>query len=261
MIGNIKSWKDKTSIAKKAGDDYLAYQFGWKPIMDDLFGIANAMLHAEQIMRQYERDSGRMVRRRFSFAPERSISSSTVRSNVSPYIPVSGDALYTVSPATGKVICVTETSRNRWFSGAFTYYLPSDYSTRGAMARQLAMAKKTIGLSLTPDVVWNLAPWSWAVDWFTNAGDVLSNVTDWATDGLVMKYGYMMEHTRSVNTYYYSGFSGLKSAHAVPMPLSLVVETKQRRKANPFGFGLTWGGLSPRQLSILAALGITKTHR
>jgi hypothetical protein len=159
------------------------------------------------------------------------------------------------------VICVTETTRNRWFSGAFTYYLPSDYSTRGAMARQLAMAKKTIGLSLTPDVVWNLAPWSWAADWFFNVGDVLSNVTDWATDGLVMKYGYMMEHTRSVNTYYYSGFTGLKSGHAVPTPLSLVVETKQRRKANPFGFGLTWGGLSPRQLSILAALGITKTHR
>jgi len=43
--------------------------------------------------------------------------------------------------------------------------------------------------------------------------------------------------------------------------ISLITETKQRVRANPFGFGITWEGLSPFQLSIAAALGISKSGR
>jgi hypothetical protein len=35
------------------------------------------------------------------------------------------------------------------------------------------------------------------------------------------------------------------------------ITTQQRTAANPFGFGVKPGDLSPRQLSILAALGIS----
>jgi hypothetical protein len=130
------------------------------------------------------------------------------------------------------------------------------------MARSALMAKKTLGLSLTPDTVWNLAPWSWAVDWFTNAGDVISNLTDWAVYGLCLRYGYIMEHTIARDTYTYVGGSkgaGFKRTEYLPPPIILEVETKIRRKANPFGFGLTWNGLSPIQLAIAAALGITRS--
>jgi hypothetical protein len=36
------------------------------------------------------------------------------------------------------------------------------------------------------------------------------------------------------------------------------VVTKRRTEANPFGFGVSWKGLSPFQLSIAAALGISR---
>jgi hypothetical protein len=120
------------------------------------------------------------------------------------------------------------------------------------------LAKKILGLSLTPDIVWNLTPWSWAVDWFSNTGDVISNLTDWATDGLVLRYGYVMEHTITSDTYTYSGNTGLIDGNVRVPPLTLVTETKIRRRANPFGFGITWDGLSPRQLAITAALGLTR---
>jgi hypothetical protein len=129
------------------------------------------------------------------------------------------------------------------------------------MDRAALMASKIFGLELTPEVAWNLSPWSWAADWFTNAGDVISNLTDWATDGLVLRYGYVMEHTIASNTYTFVGKTGFSNTSVRPSPVTLVTETKRRVKANPFGFGVTWGGLSPRQLAITAALGITNAMR
>jgi hypothetical protein len=118
-------------------------------------------------------------------------------------------------------------------------------------------AKKIFGLQLTPETIWNLAPWSWAVDWFTNVGDVIANLSDWINDGLVMQYGYMMEYKYSKITYTPVGPSMFRSGNR-PTQVSLVSETKTRRRASPFGFGLTWNGLSPKQLAIAASLGITK---
>jgi hypothetical protein len=111
-------------------------------------------------------------------------------------------------------------------------------------------------LTLDPNVLWRLAPWSWLVDWFVNAGDVISNLTDMAIDGLVLQYGYMMEHTIICDELRLVG-PRFKSGALVDTTLCLVTETKQRVKATPYGFGLSWSSFSPTQLAILAALGIT----
>ena len=125
------------------------------------------------------------------------------------------------------------------------------------MIRAATRASVLLGIELTPEVLWNLTPWSWAADWFANMGDVLSNVSDFANDGLVMHYGYMMETSHVTHTYdlHGHGLNGVES------PLTLTFENiqKQRIKASPFGFGLTWESFTPRQLAILAALGISRT--
>jgi hypothetical protein len=252
LIGS-RTWRDRTLRAKTAGDEYLNYEFGWKPLVSEINSMAEAITHAELVLDQYERDAGKMVRRRFEFPPTVNSTSKVFMTGVSAYS-TPGHSLSTTEEINqGRVIKTTTLSQRRWFSGAFTYYLPP----RGSVKGDLARAKKLYGLSLTPDTLWNLTPWSWAVDWFTNAGDVLSNLTDMSVDGLVMRYGYMMEHTIVKDTYTFSGPTG-KVGSMRPMPISLVAETKVRRRASPFGFGLTWSGLSPRQLSIAAALGITK---
>jgi hypothetical protein len=252
LVG-ARTWRDRTLRAKTAADEYLNVEFGWKPLVSEINSMAEAITHAELVLNQYERDAGKMVRRRFEFPTETSVSSTVFLDGVNAYVTPT-HALQAVSPSRqGRVIKTTTVSRRRWFSGAFTYYLPP----RGTVAGDLARAKKLYGLSLTPDVVWNLTPWSWAVDWFTNTGDVLSNLTDMSVDGLVMRYGYMMEHTIVIDSYVFAGPTGFVG-YQRPMPLNLVSETKIRRRASPFGFGITWGGLSPRQLSIAAALGINK---
>jgi len=254
-------WKERTKSARKASaDEYLNAQFGWAPIARDMSSIAYAIYSADKVLRQYERDSGKMVRRRYVFPPVNSLSFSEVDAGVTPWIlgGVSGNLLDPTSTARGTVYREDQTYRRQWFSGGFTYHLPDSYSRNSEMARIALEAKKLLGLSLTPDVVWNLTPWSWAVDWFSNVGDVLSNITDALTDSLVMGYGYMMENTVQRRTYTYAGPTGAKTRGARPAVVRFEVNSKQRVQANPYGFGLTWNSLSPFQLSILAALGITK---
>jgi hypothetical protein len=126
------------------------------------------------------------------------------------------------------------------------------------MGRNALEAKKLYGLSLTPETVWNLAPWSWAVDWVSNAGDVISNLSDWATDGLVLRHGYIMEQSFVRDTYEWYGPVNFWS-QVYPAVFTLECRSKLRRRATPFGFGLTFGDFTPRQWAIAIALGLTKT--
>jgi len=97
------------------------------------------------------------------------------------------------------------------------------------------------------------------VDWFSNAGDVINNVTNRTVHSQVLQYGYLMEHTIVKDTYTrpVSSFN-----NGAPCGSStLVTETKKRVRANPYGFGVSWEALSPFQLSILSALGITRSGK
>jgi hypothetical protein len=233
--------------------------FGWKPLVSDIQNFASTVRNFDRILKQYERDSGKVVRRRYEFPEERSTSSWVENDN--PILPAMAYPANLFKPAPGGASSVSvteETVTRRWFSGAFTYYLPSGYDSRSATDRIALMADR-LGISPTPDLVWNLTPWSWAVDWFSNAGEVISNVSDFATGGLVMHYGYLMEHTIKRRTLYQvkSGYL-IGNQHVPAGPITLVSESKVRRQANPFGFGVSWEGLSTFQASILAALGITR---
>lgn len=257
-------WKQQThdAIHKKASKELLNWELGWEPIARDIGKSAAAIVQANKTISQFRRDSGKLVRRRFEFPPEESTSYSQVSGSAAAYLPSFSNGGYFDVGSNGRLIRTDHTVTRRWFSGAFTYYLPDSSNAFERMNEAALLARKTLGLSLTPDVVWNLAPWSWTVDWFTNAGDVLSNITEWAMYGLVLRYGYVMEHKISKRTYTLVDDTGLTKGFGgttyVPAPLSYCCETKSRRKANPFGFGLTWSGLSPIQLAIAAALGITK---
>jgi hypothetical protein len=149
-----------------------------------------------------------------------------------------------------------ETTKEIWFSGAFTYHMPKGYFSLGAGDVQ-GKLDKLLGLDLTPSLVWELAPWSWAVDWVTNIGDGISNLSAWTQFGQVLRYGYIME-TTSVRDTYTLVTHGTNNSTWYPEPVVLDTVVKKRFKANPFGFGVTWEGLNPLQLAIAGALGITR---
>ena len=256
LIGS-RLWKKRTAYLKSLAEEYLNVQFGWKPLVSDVHSVAHNVSKTDAILTQYERDSGNTIRRRFTFPQQRTVVESLFASNVYPFLSGVGTGSLSNYISAGDVIRRRETVKNQWFSGAFTYYLPSGYDSRNALTRAASRSNVLLGLSLTPEVLWNLTPWSWAADWFSNSGDVIHNVTRFGSNGLVMRYGYIMEHTIVSDTYTHKPYTSTGLTVRVP-PLVLVTETKKRRKANPYGFGVSWSGLSPFQLSIAAALGISR---
>jgi hypothetical protein len=259
--GTLQYWSglSPTGRRKAIGDQYLNYQFGWVPFANDLKRLSRSIVDGQRIFDDYEANSGSVVRRKFSFPPVKEDEWADYLVNRPAWVSPSVGELSLAPPYTGKVVRHTETYKLQWFSGGFTYYVPPrDGSLRTDMARAVIKARHLLGLSLTPDVIWESSPWSWALDWFGNAGSLITNWTNWAIDNQVLKYGYMMEHTLRRNTYTFVGPTGFVRKDVRPFDVSTVFETKVRRKATPYGFGLSWDGFSARQLAIIAALGISR---
>lgn len=258
MIG-AQMWKDRTSSAKsKSSDEYLNVQFGWMPIYKEMQKFASSIAKADSYMNQLRRDSGRVVRRTYGFPRERSVEDEVViATNASVFGPQVSNFNF---PPYGTIRRRRETDVRRWFSGSFTYYIDPELDSRAVWRRRAAEVQQLLGASPNPETLWNIAPWSWAIDWFSNTGDVISNLSRFGSGGLIMQYGYMME-TSIVKDTYTIDYPGLRDPNVNVPPLVLVTETKQRVKANPFGFGVTWNGLSAFQSSILAALGVSKFGR
>lgn len=260
MVGS-SLLKSKFKDARKLGDEYLNIEFGWKPLVSDITKAAKAVTESDKILKQLERDSGRLIRRNYSFpVTTQQYDSDYLRQNCwLPNNTVVDSSLYR-GAGTLRVNRIYET--RVWFSGAFTYYLNMGTRLRDKIDRQAAEARKLYGLEITPAVAWNLMPWSWALDWEGTMGDVLHNVSRFSQDGLVMRYGYIMKETKVTSTYSLRG-----GALIGPQPYSLGLSftatavKKERMRATPFGFGINPTSLNARQNAILGALALSKAPR
>lgn len=247
----IETWKSRSAVARNAGSDYLNAEFGWKPLVSDIQKFAYVVKNADRIAAQYAADSGKLIKRKYNFPPEE-VSSHDEWTGRYP-APLWDYDLFRPDHV-GRLRRYRTKRTKRWLKAAFTYYLPPV----GTRARDLAIANKLYGIRLTPDVVWQLSPWSWAADWVTNIGDITSNISAFASDGLVMPYAYMMEETTAreewiLDQVAYKSYPGMQNFRQ-----TFTTTAKQRRRATPFGFGFDFGGLTGRQTAILAALSISR---
>jgi len=244
-------------LSSRAGSEYLNYQFGWAPMVSDFKKWLSALQSSDKIWKQFTRDAGRQVRRRYYFPETVEVSSEEIANQ-----PVRGGPTASnlwqdgFSSASKTLYHTTEVKRRRWFSGAFVYYLDVNSPSATAFERDLQRLQKLYGVKVTPEVIWNLTPWSWAADWFGNTGDLIHNASQFAQDGLVMPYGYMMETSTVTETYSMRDVA-LKGLVIPDLTQTFTTTVKRRRRATPFGFGLDFDSFSQFQLSIIAALGLS----
>jgi len=264
-VPGMRTWEAKIRTLANAGDEFLNVAFGWAPLISDIKATAKAVAHAQTVLKQFERDAGKVVRRRYAFDTTTDTSTTLVGSGGGPAhgrLPSGDSRNLSEILGVGNVYRTRKTVRSIWFSGAFTYYLPSGYDSRRKLDEISLEAKKVFGLTLTPEVLYNLTPWSWALDWVTNVGDVIKNVTQHTQYGQILRYGYIMETTSVIDTYSWQRTAfgtNCNQNYTVPL-LRAVTTVKKRRGASPFGFGVTWSGLTPLQQAIAAALGLTHSR-
>ena len=261
-LPGIQSWEARTQFLKGLGNEYLNQEYGWQPLKDEVLTVANSARKHRDIMKTYDHGAGRDTHRGYRFPLIHDTQSSTLGGAT-----VLGCDPHFVNQVSQGVTITKESVTNRWFEGCFTYALPSSIDSWQRHIDAGREADHLLGLRLTPSLLWEATPWSWAVDWFSNAGDVIQNVTNFGNAGQVMRYGYMMEETSlkvtkelSDSTFYINSKlnSGQTTQRAGACSCGYEVVTKRRSHANPFGFGVSWDGLSPTQIAITAALGITR---
>jgi len=249
-------WRDKALTAKHAGSEYLNVEFGWKPLIKDIKDFARVVLHSSQYVEQYERGSGKRQRKGYKFPSE----DETTYSGETPFVPTTPINTSVWVPAVMKDTVRTETKV--WFEGAFRYYLaPSGIS------RYVQLASKLYGVSLTPDKLWELAPWTWALDWFGNIGDVIANISLLGPDATAMEWGYMMS-SRVKTTHRTQPTTGVTlwapieghpdaSGKTVDFRVVETVSSKLRIQASPYSFAVAPAALTVKQSAILVALGLS----
>lgn len=258
MLGELREGLPKaplTTLLRKGGsakslaDEFLNLEFGIKPLLADLNAMVASFEAADATWQQVERDAGRHIRRRYRFPDVRTTASSSVPSYGFPAVSTS---LY---QRRGVLSTETVTTRSTWFSGAFRYSLPK--SDWGHFRTQARKWRNLYGLSPDPMTLWNLTPWTWLADWFVSVTPIMDYLGYSLFDGLALQYGYLMEHKTSIKSYVLTGVRLMGSPELQSSRVE-VLDTKRRVQALPYGFGLRWEDLSPKQLSILAALGISR---
>lgn len=254
-IPGVHSWENRTRpLLGNAGGEYLNVQFGWLPLVSDVRKFYESATKSDSILAQYRRNANRKIRRGYDFPTTVTTRQASGSIQLVPAI------FGAFAPGT---VSETVTTR-RWFRGAFRYYLPSTDSFQNRVRRKAQEANQLFGVIPTPEVLWELTPWSWAVDWFTNVGDVMSNISSFATDGLVLQYGYIMEHKRVHGEIVVTASPQQVKDYGLSRNVfkrTYVREYKVRYPANPYGFGIDDTSLTKRQLSILGALGLTQGTR
>lgn len=240
-------FKQKVGKARASGSEYLNVEFGWKPLISDVKKLATAITDSDKILSDYAKGSGQKIRRRYVVSEEQNAGGGAVRCVLGP------NPNSIVAPSAPGGVASWKTTKRIWFSGCYRYHFPGPGTQAGDKIRNLASsARKLYGIEITPEVLWNLSPWSWAADWFANTGDVMHNISAFGRDGLVMQYGYIMcETTSETVVTCQSQFGSLTRVDRV--------SRKVRYAASPYGFAVSWDGLSPKQLAIAGALGLSKT--
>lgn len=252
-IGLTRTGRERSLKSLNAGSEYLNVEFGWKPLVRDVQSFARSVTKSHQILKDFHANSGKLIRTKYEFPVEHSETRTDHGSNLP--LPLLPAGLYGSSPF-GELTQTTKSYRKVWFKGTWSYYVPPPSNK---FDKWRGDAQYLLGADLSPNMLWNVAPWTWAADWFGNGGDVASNLTNFSHNNLVLWRGYIMETAYEEHNWTLRG-SNMWKTYPGEHTLSQTFRTtsKRRIRATPYGFGINWNELSSKQLGILAALGVSR---
>lgn len=250
----LRFGRDPRRKAKIAADHWLNTQFGWLPFVRDIQKFYKAWKKADATVQYIIRNNGKWIKRGGPVdlvGEENAIVTQGSDFRVQNYLPA---CLFPEYPLRGKWTVLRSSEKRSWFEGWFRYYVPNIDTVKWRKS-----AIRTLwGLDLSPAALWELIPWSWLVDWFSNVGDLI-DVSSGSSivENLVAKDAYVMCESFSTLDFETIGYL----TPMVTLNWRGTLSRKNRVKASPFGFNLSEEEFSLRQWSILSALGITKFKR
>jgi len=247
----LSTFRDRSP--RSVGKDHLNYQFGWKPIIQSVYDLANSISTADKQWAVYLSNAEKLLRREYQFPVDRSIEITDVALGGSVYPILPGGLC---SGQNSQLVRTRELTTTRRFSAAYMYFVPGRSRVENPAIRKVLQYQAQYGLEIDPQLLWELSPWSWLIDWFLPIGDFVDSVSSLTLGNMALPWAFISEHTIVRDTYTRPGATLLGGGGVGK--LEVVYDYKRRIPASPLGFGLSWADLSPKQLSLLAAIGITR---
>lgn len=233
-----KAWRSLQRAAKLN----LLYQFGIAPAISDLKTLMHFQNSVDHRVKEIERLYGHRGLRRtlhmWDGSNTTTIASQTIQSQ--------GVLLHA---RIVKTTTVHVKAHVRW-RAIFPIHL-SDAEMRARAIRAI------LGSEIDPFTVYELMPWSWLIDYFSNLGQIVKaakNLTTVTHDSV-----RIMEHRRTRSSSYNHDTTGSGSNKITCSPMLVTSESKKRRLATPTLIAqetILTGG----QLSILGSLLMTKAR-
>lgn len=254
-LRRIRTLGKRESRISDLASSYLGYQFGWKPFLQDLTKCITSIKKLDAQIESAQRLNNRWVKRSGTVLTDFKVISSIdiTAAVVAP--------LNYIQQLSAKD--VTKREDRIWFDGKFKYHIPT---LRNSSFSDRMKAIPTVwDISLNPSTLYQLIPWSWLFDWFSNTGEIMYNFNQCISNNLVAKYAYLMhtaifevERTAFWKSRYLETVDGDGSTSYSygAGSSSTTITCKNRIAGNPFGFNLTLPDFSSWQVSILLALGL-----
>lgn len=256
-----RSFGEQRYWLSQQADTYLTIMFGLMPLVRDIGGYLDTLGKGDKRFKQLIRDEGRSVYRRRELLH---LAASGTYHNSSSTTTAGNTALgpILVSQCYAPGIGITGTwndSRRVWCAGRSRYMLPP--GPRDAAWLQ-ELAERMLGARMGASTAYNLTPWTFVVDYFTDLGTFVEACDPaYIADKLVFEYAYIMDTelktSRDVGYQHcYTGKTG--PATKVEATRYRITTRKARVSASVFGWGFSQETLSPAKMGILGALGLSR---
>jgi hypothetical protein len=273
VVKNLRKYVTSLqSLKKTAGSDWLNVQFGWVPLINDIRDTVETLLKLHMLL--YGSDNYRRTRggdlgewSRFQQnTSDRTLDFGSPLAAGALQSPYWKDYQNTGYPLVGpgyvtgdignwsRSVRITADFR---FSAKYHRGAQPNSRERGYIER----ATELLGLEITPAVLWEITPWTWLLDWASNLGSVAANISQLDWSNVLLDYAYLTFFVKTESSIAYKGPTQitpeLRLSHGY-IAQGYTTEEKVREQASPYGFSVSWDGLNPFQLSILAALGMSR---
>lgn len=268
IFKNLRRYiSDVQSLKRTVGSDWLNVQFGWVPLISDIRDTIEVLLKLHMLI--YGSDNARRTRGGDLGEWTRSTESNSITQATygSTLGGTSSPAYKAVKPGIPKFY--PDFLSNGRFSRSVRITADYRFTARyhrgarpnGRERGYIERATELLGLEITPAVLWELTPWTWLLDWASNLGSVASNISllDWSN--VLLDYAYLTFVVKTEGSLAWQGpkvqspYTTLSHGYFTQGYTTI---EKVREQASPYGFSVGWTGLSPFQLSILAALGMSR---
>lgn len=244
---------DGLSVAQEAASMQIALQFGWIPMVSDIQKLLSLGASIEKRRSELVRlGSGKGLRRRVRLQERTGWATGTAEV-------ISGPNINTSLAAP---ISVTKSAR-RWGT---VRWKPSLQSIRDAPISDAQIWRVLTGVTVSslPSLLWELLPWSWLIDYFSNVGSFLQSVQN--EFDAVPHDACIMTHLRNdvfFKPAWWSWSSGARHLGSVAVSGGKVTHERKLRDLRPSGSPIVMKGsfLNLSQASILTSIGMTRGSR